>query len=187
MKSAAGTPFVDIGETKAGKREASTHSLHLECIKACLDDAGIKASEVDGFISNQPLNDAHRSYPVRMANMARMSPTYATDLALGGVIPVAMVQNTVMAIEVGMAKTVMCVHARKRATPMRHSAARFVMATNSGRNLGAISRPSPITPSPRSADARLRHYQRRSRPCRGAVLVTSAERPVIFPSGRWRF
>ena len=39
--------IVGIGETKVGKRpEASTHSLHLECIKACLDDAEIKASEV---------------------------------------------------------------------------------------------------------------------------------------------
>jgi len=110
--------IVGVGETKVGKRpEASTHSLHLECIKACLDDAGIKASEVDGFITNQPLNDAHRSYAVRMANMARMSPTYATDLALGGATPIAMVQNAVMAIEAGMANTVMCVHARKRATP----------------------------------------------------------------------
>ena len=52
-----------------------------------------------------------------MANMARMSPTYATDLALGGATPIAMVQNAVMAIEAGMANTVMCVHARKRATP----------------------------------------------------------------------
>jgi acetyl-CoA acetyltransferase len=43
--------IVGIGETKAGKREASTHSLHLECIKACLDDAGIKTSEVDGFVT----------------------------------------------------------------------------------------------------------------------------------------
>ena len=80
--------IVGVAETKVGKRpEASTHSLHLECIKACLDDGGIKASEVDGFVTNQPLNDAHRSYAVRMANMARMSPTYATDLALGGAPP----------------------------------------------------------------------------------------------------
>jgi acetyl-CoA acetyltransferase len=46
--------IVGFGETKVGKRpEASTHSLHLEGIKACLDDAGIKASEVDGFITNR--------------------------------------------------------------------------------------------------------------------------------------
>lgn len=110
--------IVGVAETKVGKRpDASTHSLHLECIKACLDDAGIEASDVDGFITNQPLNDAHRSYAVRMANMARMQPNYATDLALGGATPIAMVQNAVMAIEAGMANTVLCVHARKRGTP----------------------------------------------------------------------
>ncbi len=110
--------IVGVAETKVGKRpDASTHSLHLECMKACLDDAGIKARDVDGFITNQPLNDAHRSYAVRMANMARMQPNYATDLALGGATPIAMVQNAVMAIESGMARSVLCVHARKRATP----------------------------------------------------------------------
>jgi len=110
--------IVGVAETKVGKRpDASTHSLHLECIKGCLDDAGIKATAVDGFVTNQPLNDAHRSYAVRMANMARMHPNYATDLALGGATPIAMVQNAVMAIESGMANTVMCVHARKRNTP----------------------------------------------------------------------
>ena len=31
-----------------------------------------------------------------MANMARMSPTYATDLALGGATLIAMVQNAVV-------------------------------------------------------------------------------------------
>ena len=57
--------IVGVAETKVGKRpDASTHSLHLECIKACLDDAGLKASDIDGFITNQPLNDAHRSYAV---------------------------------------------------------------------------------------------------------------------------
>jgi acetyl-CoA acetyltransferase len=47
-----------------------------------------------------------------MANMARIQPNYATDLALGGATPIAMVQNAAMAIEAGMANTVLCVHAR---------------------------------------------------------------------------
>ncbi len=110
--------IVGIGETTVGKRpEATTNSLHLEAIRNCLEDAGIKASQVDGFLTNQPLNDAHRSYAVRLAHMAGIDPSYATDLALGGATPIAMVQNAVMAIEAGMANTVMCVHARKRATP----------------------------------------------------------------------
>src|SRR2546430_14843795 len=110
--------IVGVAETKVGRRpDASTHSLHLECIKACLDDAGLKAADVDGFITNQPLNDAHRSYAVRMANMARMHPNYATDLALGAATPIAMVQNAVMATEARMANTVMCVQPSKRGTP----------------------------------------------------------------------
>ncbi len=110
--------IVGVGETLVGKRpEASTHSLHLEAIRNCLEDAGIKASQVDGLLTNQPLNDAHRSYAVRLAHMAGIDPTYATDLALGGATPIALVQDAVMAINAGMANTVICVHARKRATP----------------------------------------------------------------------
>ena len=109
--------IVGMGETVVGKRpEASTHSLHLEAIRACLQDAGVSASEVDGFLTNQPLNDAHRSYAVRLAHMAGVTPCFATDLALGGATPIAMVQHAVMAIEAGMAQTVLCVHARKRST-----------------------------------------------------------------------
>ncbi len=110
--------IVGVGETAVGKRpEASTHSLHLDAIRACLLDAGIGASDVDGLLTNQPLNDAHRSYAVKLAHMAGIDPRYATDLALGGATPIAMVQHAVMAIDAGMANTVVCVHARKRSTP----------------------------------------------------------------------
>jgi acetyl-CoA acetyltransferase len=109
--------IVGIGETAVGKRpDATTNSLHLEAIKACLDDAGIKASQVDGLLTNQPLNDSHRSYAVKLAHMAGIDPLFATDLALGGATPIAMVQHAVMAIDAGMATTVVCVHARKRST-----------------------------------------------------------------------
>ncbi|MBI2363407.1 MAG: thiolase family protein [Deltaproteobacteria bacterium] len=110
--------IVGMGETAVGKRpDATTNSLHLEAIKACLEDAGIKASQVDGLLTNQPLNDSHRSYAVKLAHMAGINAGFATDLALGGATPIAMVQHAVMAIEAGMATTLMCVHARKRATP----------------------------------------------------------------------
>ena len=61
--------IVGMGETVVGKRpDATTNSLHLEAIKACLDDAGIKNSQVDGLLTNQPLNDSHRSYAVKLAH-----------------------------------------------------------------------------------------------------------------------
>ena len=109
--------IVGVGETLVGKRpDGTTHSLHLEAIRECLDDAGIRGAAVDGFLTNQPLNDAHRSYAVRLAHMAGITPVYATDLALGGATPIAMVQHAVMAIDAGMCNTVLCVHARKRST-----------------------------------------------------------------------
>lgn len=110
--------IVGIGETKVGKRpEATTNSLHLEAIKACLEDAKVKPLEVDGLVTNQPLNDARRSYASQISHMAGIAPRYSTDLALGGATPCALVEHAVMAIEVGLANTVVCVHARKRATP----------------------------------------------------------------------
>src|SRR5574342_810173 len=109
--------IVGMGETVVGKRpDATTNSLHLEAIKACLDDASVKASQVDGLLTNQPVNDSHRSYAVKLAHMAGIDPIFATDLALGGATPIAMVQLAAMAIDAGMATTVVCVHARKRAT-----------------------------------------------------------------------
>ena len=40
--------IVGMGETKVGKRpDATTNSIHLEAIKACLDDAGVKAGSKD--------------------------------------------------------------------------------------------------------------------------------------------
>src|SRR3972149_8506533 len=109
--------IVGLGETVVGKRpDATTNSLHLEAIKACLDDAAIKNSQVDGLLTNAPLNDSHRSYAVKLAHMAGIDPLFATDLALGGATPIAMVQHAAMAIDAGMASTVVCVHARKRST-----------------------------------------------------------------------
>ena len=141
--------IVGVAETKVGKRpDASTHSLHLECIKACLDDAGIKAANVDGFLTNQPLNDAHRSYAVRMANMARMHPNYTTDLALGGATPVAMAHHAAMAIEAGLAtRWSASTRATRRPRAACRSAPRSATATRTSRSPTACSAPWPTTPS----------------------------------------
>src|SRR5258706_10438537 len=73
--------IVGMGETVVGKRpDATTNSLHLEAIKACLDDAGIKNSQVDGLLTNQPLNDSHRSYAVKLAHMAGIAPPFSAPL-----------------------------------------------------------------------------------------------------------
>ena len=109
--------IVGIGETVLGKLVGrSTLSLHLEAIKAALDDCGLTMRDVDGLLTNQPINDPMRSYAVVVATAAGLAPNYATDLANGGASPVAMAQHAIMAISAGLCETVVCVHARNQAT-----------------------------------------------------------------------
>lgn len=109
--------IVGIGETETGKLPGvSTLALHLEAIRRALADAGLKNTDVDGLLTNQPMHDPMRSYGVIVAHAAGITPAYTTDLALGGATPVSMAQHAAMAIEAGLAHTVICVHARNQAT-----------------------------------------------------------------------
>lgn len=109
--------IVGIGETPAGKLPGrSSLSLHLEAIKNALEDAGLSNKDVDGLLTNQPLQDAVRCYGVIVAHAAGITPAYTTDLAMGGATPVGMAQHAAMAIEAGLCDVVVCVHARNQAT-----------------------------------------------------------------------
>jgi len=109
--------IVGIGETPVGKLHGrSTMSLHLEAIASALTDAGLANHQVDGLLTNQPINDPMRSYAVVVANAAGVTPNYLTDLGTGGATPVSMAQHAAMAIEAGLCETVVCVHARNMAT-----------------------------------------------------------------------
>src|SRR3954453_18500798 len=109
--------IVGAGETPVGKLGGkSTLALHQGAIKNALEDAGLTNKDVDGLLTNQPTDDPRRSYAVDVSHAVGIMPTYLTDLALGGATPIAMVQHAAMAIEAGLANTVVCVHARVRAS-----------------------------------------------------------------------
>jgi acetyl-CoA acetyltransferase len=109
--------IVGAGETPVGKLGGkSTLALHQWAIKNALEDAGLTNKDVDGLLTNQPTDDPRRSYAVDVSHAVGIMPTYLTDLALGGATPIAMVQHAAMAIEAGLAHTVVCVHARVRAS-----------------------------------------------------------------------
>jgi acetyl-CoA acetyltransferase len=109
--------IVGAGETPVGKLGGkSTLALHQWAIKNALEDAGLTNKDVDGLLTNQPTDDPRRSYAVDVSHAVGIMPTYLTDLALGGATPIAMVQHAAMAIEAGLANTVVCVHARVRAS-----------------------------------------------------------------------
>jgi hypothetical protein len=64
-----------------------------QLVQSPLKDAGLKPSEVDGFLAIQPADDPRRSYALSVAQAAGICPSYATDLAVGGATPVSMVAH----------------------------------------------------------------------------------------------
>lgn len=109
--------IVGIGETAVGALpEQSTMTLALAAMRGAILDAGLRAGEVDGVITDQPGNAPQRSYALTLARNCGVMPRYATDLAMGGASPAASVAHAVLAIAAGMCDTVVCVHAQKQAT-----------------------------------------------------------------------
>ncbi len=107
--------IVGIGETKIGKLPGvGTLTLHVEACKHAMTDAGLKPSQIDGFLTNQPMHDPFRTYSVVIAQALGIVPTYTTDLALGGATPASMALHAAMAIDAGLATAVICVHARNQ-------------------------------------------------------------------------
>lgn len=109
--------IVGVGETAVGKLpEMTTLGVQLEAIRRALKDAGLGPKDIDGLLAIQPSNDPQRSYALTVAQAAGIHPSYATDLAVGGATPVAMVAHAVMAIMTGLCSTVVCVLGHKQAT-----------------------------------------------------------------------
>ncbi len=118
MTSARGKcAIVGIGETAVGKLpEMTTLGIQLDAIRRALRDAGLGPGDIDGLLAIQPNNDPQRSYALTVAQAAGIRPSYATDLALGGATPAAMVAHAVMAIMTGLCSTTVCVLGHKQAT-----------------------------------------------------------------------
>src|SRR5574341_1628104 len=109
--------IVGIGETAVGKLPAmSSLGIQLEAIRLALKDAQLRPEDIDGLLAIQPADDPRRSYALSVAQAAGICPGYATDLALGGATPVAMIAHAVMAISAGLCKVVVCVLGHKQAT-----------------------------------------------------------------------
>ena len=109
--------IVGVGETAVGKLpDVTTYALTLQAVHRALADAGLKPEDVDGVICDPPNNIPARDYALHVAHGAGILPTFATDIAMGGAAPCGAVATAIMAIESGLANTVVCLHAQKQAT-----------------------------------------------------------------------
>lgn len=101
--------IVGIGETEFGTVSGvSTQGFHLLAIKAALADSGLDKSVVDGFIAQNPYQEAIFIQSLSIAEAMGIQPRYTADLNIGGATPVSMVLQAAAVIKAGLANVVVC-------------------------------------------------------------------------------
>jgi acetyl-CoA acetyltransferase len=103
--------IVGIGQTEQGALPGSTAlSLGLEAFRRALDDAGLDKSEIDGVLTHPGTTSREGGlHYLRFCEAAGIDPAYAGSKMMGGNTGGALIQEAVMAIEAGLATTVVCV------------------------------------------------------------------------------
>jgi len=103
--------IVGAGNSRLGQVPGvSSLDLLIEAVAHALDDAGLKASDIDGLITRGPddIYCHHQQIGERLGVNARFS----TSLDNGGASQVLAVALAVMAIDAGLATTVVCGYGR---------------------------------------------------------------------------
>ena len=88
----------------------SSLDLMVEAIRNALDDAGLKASDIDGVLCRGP--DDSYSHHQLVAERLGVNARFSTTLTNGGASQIMSVALAVMAIRFGMANTIVCGFAR---------------------------------------------------------------------------
>jgi acetyl-CoA acetyltransferase len=124
------TALVGVGYTPLTKRsDRSVLDLALEACRGALDDAGVAPADVDGIVSFSLFNDSVACQAVA-AGLAVPELTYALDLSLGGQAPCFAVANAAMAVESGLAETVLVFRALNGRSGTRIGSTRFDSPTS---------------------------------------------------------
>jgi acetyl-CoA acetyltransferase len=99
--------IVGIGNSRLGKVPGvSSLDLLVEAMVNALDDAGLKASDVDGLICRGP-DDAYGHHQLIGARLG-INANISTTMDNGGASQILSIAMAVMAIEAGLATTVLC-------------------------------------------------------------------------------
>jgi acetyl-CoA acetyltransferase len=116
----AGVGFTDLSR-ESGR---SVLALAAEACARAIDDAGLSRSEVDGVVSFSVLNDSVPSQAVATV-LGLPQLNYALDMNLGGQAPCFMVMQAAMAVDAGLADTVVIFRALNGRSGVRVGSTQF--------------------------------------------------------------
>jgi len=102
--------IVGTGKSRLGQVGATSLGLLEEAIKHALDDAGLSNNDVDGLVVRGP--DDLYSHHQLVAQRLGIDVGFSTSLDNGGASQILAIILAVMAIEAGMASTVVCGYGR---------------------------------------------------------------------------
>ena len=102
--------IVGTGKSRLGQVGANALALLEEAIKAALDEAGLTNTDVDGVVVRGP--DDVYSHHQRVAARLGVDASFSTSLDNGGASQILSVILAVMAIDAGLATTVVCGYGR---------------------------------------------------------------------------
>lgn len=153
---AATSAIVGLGMTPMGKIYGkSAAELAVEAISAAAADAGISVADIDGMFVNSGVGGdigMQLQFSLQMRNLALLTSVQAFGSSAG-----AMVQYATLAIEAGMAETVVCVFADAPLTQGKGSGAAYGGAGRGLTGIGAL----PTAAGLRSAPAKYAMAARR--------------------------
>src|SRR5262245_10493460 len=105
-----GIVIAGVGETEQGKLEGrGSFQLLAEVTKLTLDDAGITLDEVDGMVTAFSFVESTLMHATTFADYLGMAPGYFASVAVGGATAPLMAAQAALAIDAGLAETVLCV------------------------------------------------------------------------------
>ena len=102
--------IVGTGKSRLGQVGANSLALLEEAIKNALDEAGLTNKDVDGVVVRGP-DDVYSHHQLVAARLG-VDASFSTSLDNGGASQILSIILAVMAIEAGLATTVVCGYGR---------------------------------------------------------------------------
>ena len=121
--------IVGVGESDIGKIPRMTGlGLNAQAAKRALDDAGLKASDIDGLLTAYSLTEPYFMLGTVMAEYLGLKPKFCASMVVGGASPAVMLHHAAMAVAHGQCSTVLVCAGENRATGMTRDEAVAALA-----------------------------------------------------------